>query len=108
MVQTVLVYHKGATQGSITINTVTNDRKFTDYDPSWADTGNTQIKVFQESDLDTTVLTISGSDIETVGTNSIDFKKSSLSTLNRDNYIVKVIPGDGTDTDEGRFEMRVV
>ena len=93
MVNTVLVYEKGSTYGSITVISAELRPELCRY---------------QESDLDTAVLTISGSDIETLTTSSLDFKKSALSTLARDNYIVKVVIGDGSVTDIGRFEMRVV
>lgn len=108
MVKTVLTYYKGRDKENITVTNLIDDGKYSAYDASWADTTNTTIVISDESDIDTALVTVSGSNVVSVSATTIVFKSTALSSLARGLYVAKVIPGDGTDTWEGRFEMRVI
>jgi len=108
MVNSILNYYKGRTRGNITLTNLINDGKFTAYDASWADTTNTTVVISEESAPTVATLTVSGSDVVSVGTTTIVIKASSLSSLSAGKYIMKILPSDGTDTDEGRCELRVI
>ena len=107
MVNTTLTYYKGADRENITITNLKDDDIFSAYDASWADTTNTTVEIVDESDLDTVVTTVSGADVVSVDTTTLVITSSSLSAINRGKYIARIKLGDGTDTWEGRFELRV-
>lgn len=108
MTQTVLTHRKGSTYGNYTINCKINDKKNSTYNPNWANTGNTKIEIYDESDDTTIVKTVQGANIVNITTSTIVFKKSSIDDMDEGHYIAKVVPGDGTFTDEGEFELKVV
>jgi hypothetical protein len=107
MVNQTVEYYKGTTYGNITLTNLKNNPQFSPYSAAWADTTNTTIKIVEESAIDDALVTISGTDIVSIGATTCVFKKSSLATLDRGFYLIRIFPGNGTLIDELRAELKV-